>query len=251
MVEEPIAIWPLWALTAIVLMGSMALSREGPVSLVLDHFPNLVRLTVIHRQEHFILLSAGALALIYVVTQGQSRKLFMIPFILHKWRTTVHSAHSRKAKAGPNRDLCVFVCYIRYPQYPQDYASYPPNLFQYGAPQYPQMYGAPGAISPGSGPVYPYGSFTTQPLQGGPIYPGTQYGFQAPQVYGPAGAGLSPLTSAYGGSGTLPTSTPTGGVSPSLSAGQVAGQVSPQQYALPTGSQQQYSSGGGSEQQSG
>lgn len=68
MVEEPIAIWPLWALTAIVLMGSMAidfdrflqaLSREGPVSLVLDHFPNLVRLTVIHRQEHFILLSAG------------------------------------------------------------------------------------------------------------------------------------------------------------------------------------------------
>lgn len=72
------------------------------------------------------------------------------------------------------------------------------------------MYGAPGAISPGSGPVYPYGSFTTQPLQGGPIYPGTQYGFQAPQVYGPAGAGLSPLTSAYGGSGTLPTSTPTG-----------------------------------------
>ncbi|XP_024394383.1 uncharacterized protein [Physcomitrium patens] len=138
-----------------------------------------------------------------------------------------------------------------YPQYPQDYASYPPNLFQYGAPQYPQMYGAPGAISPGSGPVYPYGSFTTQPLQGGPIYPGTQYGFQAPQVYGPAGAGLSPLTSAYGGSGTLPTSTPTGGVSPSLSAGQVAGQVSPQQYALPTGSQQQYSSGGGSEQQSG
>jgi len=41
------------------------------------------------------------------------------------------------------------------------------------------------------------------------------------------------------------------GVSPSLSAGTVAGQVSPQQYALPSGSQQPYSSGGGSEQQSG
>nr|PNR46243.1 hypothetical protein PHYPA_013362 [Physcomitrium patens] len=142
--------------------------------------------------------------------------------------------------------------YGGYPQYPQDYASYPPNLFQYGGPQYPQMYGAPGALSPGSGPVYPYGSFTTQPLQGGPVYPGTaQYGYQAPQLYGPAAAGLTTLAPPYSGSGSLPASTPAGGVSPSLSAGQVAGQVSPQQYAVPSGSQQQYSSGGSSEQHSG
>lgn len=86
------------------------------------------------------------------------------------------------------------------------------NLFQYGGPQYPQMYGAPGALSPGSGPVYPYGSFTTQPLQGGPVYPGTaQYGYQAPQLYGPAAAGLTTLAPPYSGSGSLPASTPAGG----------------------------------------
>jgi len=109
---------------------------------------------------------------------------------------------------GPNRDLCVCL-YIRYPQYPQDYASYPPNLFQYGAPQYaPQMYGGPGTLSPGAGPVFPYGSFTTQPLQGGPGYPATQY---APHLvpYSPTGSLTSLQPPAYGGAVTIPTSAPT------------------------------------------
>lgn len=75
------------------------------------------------------------------------------------------------------------------------------------------MYGAPSALSPGSGPVYPYGSFTTQPLQGAPVYPGSQYAaFQTPHLYGPSGAAnLTSLPQAYGGAGSIPTSTPTAG----------------------------------------
>jgi hypothetical protein len=225
MVDEPIAIWPPWVPIVIVLTAStatvfgrcllslQALSREGPVSLVLDRSLKLGRRTVTRRRKHFILLTAGALALLYVKTQGQSRKcLHDFLYLCTNGEQPLHFRLLQQGKAGPNRDLCVFVCHIRYPQYPQDYASYPPNLFQYGGPQYaPQMYGAPSALSPGSGPVYPYGSFTTQPLQGAPVYPGSQYAFQTPHLYGPSGANLTTLPQAYGGAGTIPTSTPTAG----------------------------------------
>lgn len=90
------------------------------------------------------------------------------------------------------------------------------NLFQYGGPQYaPQMYGGPGTLSPGTGPVYPYGTFTTQPLQGGgPAYPTAQYGVQAPHLvqYSPT-ASLTTLPQAYGGAVTIPTSAPSAGTS--------------------------------------
>ncbi len=77
------------------------------------------------------------------------------------------------------------------------------NLFPYGGggPQYPpQIYGGPGTLgSPvTAGPVYP--GFTTQSLQGGPVYPVPQYGVQTPHLvrYSPTG-----LPQAY-----VPISTP-------------------------------------------
>jgi hypothetical protein len=74
------------------------------------------------------------------------------------------------------------------------------------------MYGGPGTLSPGAGPVFPYGSFTTQPLQGGPGYPATQY---APHLvpYSPTGSLTSLQPPAYGGAVTIPTSAPTAGTS--------------------------------------
>jgi hypothetical protein len=77
------------------------------------------------------------------------------------------------------------------------------------------MYGGPGTLSPGAGPVFPYGSFTTQPLQGGPGYPATQY---APHLvpYSPTGSLTSLQPPAYGGAVTIPTSAPTAGTSTSF-----------------------------------
>lgn len=42
------------------LLSLQALSREGPVSLVLDRFLRVVRLTVTRHRKHFILLMAGS-----------------------------------------------------------------------------------------------------------------------------------------------------------------------------------------------
>jgi hypothetical protein len=71
MVGEPIATSLLWVLIAIALMGStatdfgrfllslQALSREGPVLLVLAHIINLVRHMLILHQQPSILIMAG------------------------------------------------------------------------------------------------------------------------------------------------------------------------------------------------
>ncbi|KAH8965285.1 hypothetical protein BDL97_04G110000 [Sphagnum fallax] len=138
--------------------------------------------------------------------------------------------------------------YGGYPQYPQDYTGYPQNLFPYGGggPQYPpQIYGGPGTLgSPvTAGPVYP--GFTTQSLQGGPVYPVPQYGVQTPHLvrYSPTG-----LPQAY-----VPISTPAPptGSTPNLSTGVVPGPVSSQQFPVTAVSQQPYISGEGVEEPSG
>jgi hypothetical protein len=137
---------------------------------------------------------------------------------------------------------------FRYPQYPQEYTGYPQNLFPYGGggPQYPpQIYGGPGTLgSPvTAGPVYP--GFTTQSLQGGPVYPVPQYGVQTPHLvrYSPTG-----LPQAY-----VPISTPAPptGSTPNLSTGVVPGPVSSQQFPVTAVSQQPYISGEGVEEPSG
>ena len=57
--------------------------------------------------------------------QASHGNVLVTTFSLHNGQPGCTAAPWSKGMGGPNRDLCVCL-YIRYPQYPQDYASYPP-----------------------------------------------------------------------------------------------------------------------------
>jgi hypothetical protein len=67
----------------------------------------------------------------------------------------------------------------------------------YLAPQYPQIYGASGTVSP---PVYPY-THMGQALQAGPAFPTHQgYGVQGPHLVhfpGPGGGAMTSMPQQY------------------------------------------------------